>query len=251
MNTYETLKVNQDGNVLTIKINRIDHRNAINMQMVNDLSDVVKKADDAEELSVVVIRGRHDIFSSGIDLRDFTPEKQPDIYGFQKWEKMCELLNRLNKLTIAVVQGECNGGGFDLFLNCDFRIAEKKTIFRLDEIKMGFIPGMTTFRMAKYIGLGRAKKLILSCQPIPASTALEWGLVDAVCEPHELDEVIQKTVEDFLPLRPVPLLLARRLLGESFSESYEDFIGHYLAAQHRAINSEDFMKLVRESSSKD
>ncbi len=246
MKKYETLKVNQDGDVLTIKIDRTDQRNAINMQMVNDLSDIVKTADDAEEISVVIIRGSRNIFASGIDLCDFTPEKQLDIYGFQKWEKMCELLNRLKKLTIAVVQGECNGGGFDLFLNCDFRIAEKKTIFRLDEIKMGFIPGMTTFRMAKYIGLGRAKKLILSCQPITASTALDWGLVDTVCEPQDLEEVIQKTIKDFLPLRPISLVLARRLLGESFAESYEDFIGHYLAAQHRAINSEDFMRLVRE-----
>ena len=71
------------------------------------------------------------------------------------------------------------------------------------------------------------------------------NIVFEYCQTN-LEEVIQKTIKDFLPLRPISLVLARRLLGESFAESYEDFIGHYLAAQHRAINSEDFMRLVRE-----
>ena len=244
MHDYETLKVTQDGNLVTAFLHRPDSRNAIDMQMVNDLSDLIDTLEDASDVAVLVLRGSPDVFSSGIDLREFAARKRRDIYGLQKWERMCRELERLNKFTVAAVQGECTGGGFQLVLLCDARIAERQAVFRLNEVKLGFLPGMATFRLAKYVGLGRAKNLMLAGRSIGAKEALDWGILDRVCDQASFEETLTETVNDLLPFHPVALEMARRLLDESYATSYEDFLGHFLAAQHRAINSEAFDRLV-------
>ena len=244
MYDYETLRVTQEGNVVTAHLHRPESRNAINMRMVNELSSLIDTIEDANDVSVLVLRGSCDVFSCGIDLRDFAGHKKRDIYGLQKWERMCRELEKLNKFTVAAVQGECTGGGFQLMLLCDARIAERRASFCFNEVKLGFLPGMATFRLAKCIGLGRAKALILTARKIRAKEAYSWGLVSRVCDQASFETTLVQTVQDLLPFHPVALEMARRLLDESFATSYEDFLGHFLAAQHRAINSEAFDRLV-------
>ncbi|MFQ5790503.1 MAG: enoyl-CoA hydratase/isomerase family protein [Acidobacteriota bacterium] len=246
---YETLKVTQEGNVVTAFLHRPDSRNAINMRMVNDLRDLIDKVEDANDVAVLVLRGSPDVFTSGIDLREFGVHKRRDIYGLQKWERMCRDLERLNKFTIAAVQGECTGGGFQLVLLCDARIAERRAAFCLNEVKLGFLPGLATFRLAKYVGLGRAKNIMLTGRNISAKEALDWGILDRVCDQASFEDTLTETVDDLLSFHAVALEMARRLLDESYATSYEDFLGHFLAAQHRAINSEAFDRLVVKAAS--
>jgi enoyl-CoA hydratase/carnithine racemase len=250
MNSYKTLKVQKKGGVVTARLNRPDVRNAINMQMVDDLTHLMDAVEDAQDVAVIVLRGSADVFCSGIDFRDFKLDREPDIYGLQKWEKMCRRLEILNKFTVAAVQGDCIGGGFQLLLVCDSVIAEKKSVFCFNEVKLGFLPGMSTFRLAKYIGLGRAKNLILTARRLKAMEALNWGLIDQVCETVEFEETLSKTIENLLPFHPTALEMARRLLNECYDTSYENFIGHFLAAQHRAITSETFKILIKKSASR-
>lgn len=251
MKDYETLKVSKDGHIVTVALHRPHARNAISVQMLADLTDLMELLEDADDVAVVVLRGSDGTFCCGIDLRDFTPGKPPDIYGFNKWEKMCRRLERLNKITIAMVEGECVGGGLQLALVCDARIAERSASFQLNEVKLGFLPGLATFRLAKYIGLGRAKHIILTGKRLSAGEALELGLIDRIAEPGQLEQTLEAMIEEFMPFHPVSLELARRLLNESYATSYEDFVGHFLAAQHRAIRSEAFHELVLKAHEKD
>jgi enoyl-CoA hydratase/carnithine racemase len=145
---------------------------------------------------------------------------------------------------VAAVEGECTGGGFQLVLLCDARIAERKAIFQLNEVKLGFLPGMATFRLAKYIGLGRAKNIILTGRRLKAQEAFDWGILDRVCEKTEFESSLQEKIDSLLPFHPVALEMCRRLVNESYAADYENFLGHFLAAQHRAINSEAFRKLI-------
>ncbi len=244
MKQYKTLKVAKEGNVVTAGLYRPDSQNSINMQMVHDLSDLIDTVEDSTDVAVLVLRGSNGVFSSGIDLRDFSLEKPPDIYGLQKWEKMCRQLENLNKFTVAAVEGECTGGGFQLVLLCDARIAERKAIFQLHEVKLGFLPGMATFRLSKYIGLGRAKNIILTGRELRAEKAFDWGILDQVCEKTSFEQTLQETIDYLLPFHPVALEMSRRLINESYATDYENFLGHFLAAQHRAINSEAFRRLI-------
>lgn len=244
MRQYETLKTEKQGKVVVATLHRPDDKNAINMQMVNELADLMDRIEDLNDVSVLVLKGNEDAFSCGMDFHAFTPGKKTDVHGFNKWEKMCRQLERLNKFTVAAVLGECTGGGLQLLLTCDARIAGNRASFTLNEVKQGFLPGMATFRLAKFVGLGRAKDLVLTGRTLKAEEARDWGILDRVCEPAELDQAVKATVEDLLPLHPAALEMARRLLTECYENSYENFIGHFLAAQHRAINDEMFQKTL-------
>lgn len=243
-NTYETLSVTQQGAIATVALRRPESRNAINLRMVRELSRAIDAIDDAADVSVVVIRAEGPCFCSGIDLRDFSVEKPPDHYGLQQWEKVCRQLEGLNKFTVAAVQGECIGGGTQLVLLCDARIADRTARFQLNEVKLGFLPGMATFRLAKYVGIGRAKNLILTGRAVGADEAHAWGLLDTVCDEKDFAKVLQQTIDGLLPFHPEALEMSRRLIHESYACSYEDFLGHFLAAQHRCINSEAFHRLI-------
>lgn len=247
MFAYETLRVVQEGQVLTAYLHRPDAGNAISTQMVKDLSDLMDHVDEADDVSFFVLRGSPEIFSAGIDLRDFAIDKRREVYGLQRWEQMARQLESLNKFTIAVVEGECVGGGLQLVLLCDARIAARGAVLRLNEVRLGFLPGMATFRLAKYVGLGRAKNIVLTGRPLGADEAAQMGLLDTVVEDDALEDALNESIRQQQPFHPVALQTARRLLNESFAGDYEDFLGCFLAAQHRAINSESFGRLISET----
>jgi enoyl-CoA hydratase/carnithine racemase len=104
---------------------------------------------------------------------------------------------------------------------------------------------MATFRLAKYVGLGRAKRLIMQCPKIDADEALNLGLIDTVSA--DLDRALSDTVAAFGPLHTVAVHLARRLLNESFSVDFQNGLGHFLAAQHRAISQAAFLDNIKDN----
>ena len=239
---YETLRYDESGDIATITLSR-PGGNRISMRMVRELSRVCDHLEDASKTRVVVFRGDAGSFSEGIDFEDFDPEKPMDIHGFNKWEKCCTRLERLPMSTIALVDGPAVGGGLQIALVCDQRVATPRSTFQLPEVQMGFLPGMATFRFAKYVGLGHAKRILLTSPTLSAEEAATLGLIDRVDE--NLDTALGECIEALGPNHSVAVELTRRLLNESFHTSYENAIGHFLAAQHRAISQTAFLETLK------
>jgi len=241
MNTraLSTIQYKESGSVARVTL-LTPH---INMQMLRELAAVCDHLEAESEAKVVVFRGANGTFCKGIDFQEFRPDQPMDIHGFNKWEKFCVRVERLPKVTIAAMEGSVTGGGFQLALVCDSRIASPTASFQLNEVFLGFLPGMACFRLAKYIGLGRAKRLIMQCPVFDAHKAVSLGLVDDVF--YDLEEGINKTIEIFGPIHTVTIELSRRLLNESFGTHFEDAIGNFLAAQHRAITQTAFLETLK------
>lgn len=237
---YETIRLESAGRVATIVLERPKQRNAISVAMVEELEQALDQVEDCPDWDVLVLRGAGDMFSGGIDLRDFPADEKPDVRGFARWERVLRILERLPKITLAAVDGECAGGGLQLLLACDVRVATDRSFFHLHEARMGFLPGMATFRLAKFIGLGRARRMALTGRRVDADEAQRIGLIDHRCDAGDLDSAVLEAIDEFGPFRPEAIELIRRLLDESFEFSYEDFIGNFLAAQHRAAQTEAF-----------
>ena len=218
-----------------------------NMKMIQELTQICDYLEDESDCDIVVLKGQSDCFNKGLDFAEFQPQKTMDIHGFHKWEKICVRIERLPKVTIAVLQGDVIGGGFQLALCCDIRIAHPNTFFALPEVKMGFLPGMAVYRLAKQIGLGQAKRLILSGRTINGMAALEGKIVEIVTE--DLEQSLAEEIAVLQPVNTVAVQLARRLLNESFEDSFEDAIGHFLAAQQRAISQDCFHQTLAQKSS--
>jgi enoyl-CoA hydratase/carnithine racemase len=242
-----TLRLDRVGPVATVTLDRPDRGNAISMTMVRELEQLCHLLEDEAAERVLVLRGAGGTFCSGIDLLDFPPEAKPDIRGFSRWEKACRTIERLPMVTIAAIDGECAGGGLQLALTCDARVATERASFQLHEVRDGFLPGMGTFRLAKFIGLGRARFMAMTGRRVAAGEAFELGIVDRVCPAAGLDAAVGATIAAFGEIHRDAVELTRRLFDESFEIPYEDFLGCFLAAQHRAIQSEAFKALVREA----
>jgi enoyl-CoA hydratase len=237
--------------VATITLARPDARNAINVQMVTELQEVCEFLEDESDDDFVVIRGAGEHFSMGIDLRDFPVDDKPNVHGFNRWERVWRMVERLPKITLAVIDGECAGGGLQVAMACDVRVATDRATFRLHEVRDGFLPGMGTFRLAKFIGLGRARRMALTGRRMAADEALAAGLIDHLCAPAALDEAVAAAIAEFGTVDNVAVGLVRRLFDESFETAYEDFIGNFLAAQHRAIQSDTFRDGIRRAHARD
>jgi len=243
MRPLETLTYEESGEIATVTLSRRGHGNRINVRMVQDLGAVCDHLEDHSQAKIVVFRGAGKVFSDGVDFADFHPDRPIDIHGFNKWEKINVRLERLPKVTVALVDGAAVGGGFQLALIADVRIATSRATFSLPEVRMGFLPGMATYRLAKYVGLGHARRIMLSGEEVTAAKALELGLIDEIND--DLDAGLAACVESFGTVHPVTVQLARRLLNESFADSFENAIGHFLAAQHRAVTQTAFLETLK------
>lgn len=241
--SYTTLRYETVGDIATVQL----LQPYSDMKMVRELTQVCNHLEDENPASFVVLRGSNGTFNKGIDFQEFRPDQPMDIHGFNKWEKICVRLERLSKITIAILEGDVIGGGFQLALLADYRIARSTTTFQLPEVRQGFLPGMAVFRLAKIIGLGHAKRLILFSEEVDAQQAKNLGFIDEISE--NIEESIYSLVQKSQPVNHTTIQLAKRLLNESFHDSFEDAIGHFLAAQHRCISQKPFLRTLKKENS--
>jgi enoyl-CoA hydratase/carnithine racemase len=231
---HETIHYAEQEGVATLTLRRA----RIDVRQIKELERALDHVEDASSCSVLVIRGASD----GIDFVDFDPREPLDIHGFNKWEKLVTRVERLDRITVFAAEGPCIGGGFQLLLACDLRVATPAASFALPEVGQGFLPGMATWRLARYVGLGHAKRIVLTGQSVDAERGLGLGLLDAI-EPDG-DAAVAEALRLLGPRNVVAATLARRLLVESFDQQNEDALGNFLAAQARAIAQPAFARTV-------
>ena len=236
---YQTIRYEENGDVARITL----IQSHINMAMVRELTAVCDHLEDKSECKVVVLQGEDGRFCEGIDFAEFRPDQPMDIHGFNKWEKISARIERLPKAIIAILHGPAKGGGAQLALVADAVIASPNATIQFDEVHHGFLPGMATFRLAKVVGLGHAKRLIMQCPIIDTEEALRLGLISVVAE--DVEAALKQTIQSFGPIHNVAVTLARRLLNESFATEFENAIGNFLAAQHRAIHQTPFLETIK------
>lgn len=241
---FQTIKFSENNEIATITL----LEETSTMKMVKELTQACDYLEDESPCTVLVLQGSQTCFNRGLNFSEFQADQPMDIHGFHKWEKLCIRIERLRKITISILQGDVIGGGFQLALCTDVRIATPSVRLSLPEVKMGFLPGMSVFRLAKYIGLGHAKRLVLQGEVLRAEKAQELGIIDIITD--NPDNALQASVQRFQPIHPITVQLARRLLNESFHDSFEDAIGHFLAAQQRAISQDCFSETIKSKQEK-
>ena len=178
----------KQGHVGVVTMNRPEALNALNDQVLRDLDAVLTQAEEDAELYVLVVTGAGRSFVAGADIGQMSgfsavEGKAFGVYGNQVFAK----LENLSKPTIAAVNGFALGGGCELAMACDIRLASEKAKFGQPETGLGITPGFGgTQRLPRIVGAARAMELILTAKTISAAQAREIGLVSEVYPPEEL-----------------------------------------------------------------
>ncbi|MFN8581721.1 MAG: enoyl-CoA hydratase-related protein [Gemmatimonadaceae bacterium] len=174
--------------VLLLTLNRPDKRNALNRALRAALLDAIDEASRDRGVGAVIITGAGDkAFVAGADIGEFAERTVVDQSRVMQDRSVQDAIERLPKPVIAAINGYCLGGGLELAMACDVRLAALSATFGQPEINLGIIPGGGgTQRLPRLIGLGAALKLVLTGEPIPANEALRLGLVEEVLSSEEL-----------------------------------------------------------------
>src|SRR5690606_21582408 len=192
--SYETLLVRFDDGVATITINRPEKRNALNATVRRELVHALDTLKAGGDVRVLIITGAGDkAFVAGADVAEFAERTPLEQRAVMAGRSAIEELAAFPWPTIAMINGYALGGGCELALACDLRVAARSARLGQPEIKLGLIPGGGgTQRLPRLVGLGAAMRLVLTGEPIDAEEAARIGLVDMVVEDAEL---VQRTQE--------------------------------------------------------
>jgi enoyl-CoA hydratase len=209
--SYETLLLERRDRVAIITINRPEKRNALNIQTREEGAAVLEELRGDDSVGVVVITGAGDkAFIAGADIAEFagrTATMQRDV---MTGRSLFTAMDTFPKPIIAMINGYCLGGGCELALACDIRIASEKASFGQPEINLGIIPGGGgTQRLTRLVGEGRAMELILTGEIIDARTAFSIGLVNHVVPADQLEVKTMELANRIAEKGPVAVRLAK------------------------------------------
>ena len=208
---YETILVERRGRVAIVTINRPDKRNALNIQTRAEGAATLEELRTDDNVRVVVLTGAGDkAFIAGADIAEFAQRT-----ALQQREVMLDrsLFNAIDgfpKPIIAMINGYCLGGGCEVALACDIRIASDQASFGQPEINLGIIPGGGgTQRLTRLVGEGKAMEMILTGEIIDARTAFAIGLVNQVFPADQLETKTMETANRIAEKSPIALRLAK------------------------------------------
>jgi enoyl-CoA hydratase len=206
---------NDDG-IAVITVNRPKALNALNSATLNELKAAVQAAGEDAAVRVIIITGAGEkAFVAGADIaemRELSPLEGRNMTMLG--QKIFAIIETLDKPVIAAVNGYALGGGCELAMACDIRVASTGARFGQPEVNLGIIPGFAgTQRLARLIGKGRAKYYIFTGNMMTAAEAYDLGLVDKVVEPAELMATCRDIAQTIIGKAPVAVMMAKKAVN--------------------------------------
>jgi len=246
MATEEVVLKRIDGHVATLTINRPDKLNALNIEtrgrMVRELDELAKN----DDVRVLVITGAGDkAFIAGADISEFEGRSPVDQYRVMTDSSVFLAVDRFPKPTIAAINGFCLGGGCELAMACDIRIASEKAKLGQPEINLGLLPGGGgTQRLPRLVGMGAAFKLLYTGDFIRADEALRIGLVDEVVPAGDVAARAEELAETIAAKSPVALRLIKQAVRTSMRTPLDEGLSQEVSLFALAFASEDMKEGV-------
>lgn len=217
MEEYKNIIYEKRGGIAFITINRPHVRNALNTETREELKKALTKAGEDDEVRVVVIKGAGEHFCAGADVREFMELSAAEMDSWiRKWglNTITSIITSMRKPVIAAVDGYCLGGGCEMAMACDITIATERAKFGQTELRVGLIPGGGgTQRLARLVGLKKAKELVLTAAIIDAKEAERIGLVNRVVPPEKLEEAVEDICKRIMRNSPILIGFAKEALN--------------------------------------
>ena len=240
MAEYETILTSVEENVGTIIINRPEVRNALSTQVLGDIRGALAEFRHDDEVGVVVFTGAGDrAFAAGADINELRERTFLDALA-SLMQAVYDEIEDYEKPTIAAVNGLALGGGCELAMACDIRIASENARFGQPEVNLSIIPGAGgTQRLARLVGKGKATEMILTGEIIGAEEAHRVGLVTRVISSDELVDAVRETARSIMSKGPLAIRLAKLAIRTGFETDLKTGLVVERLAQAVLFTSED------------
>jgi enoyl-CoA hydratase/carnithine racemase len=234
----DAVLLRRDGRIAEIVLNRPAVLNAMNLAWVEALGRAAREIAADDGVDVVVVRGEGRAFCAGLDLGMMGESGMPPEF-YPQQEAAFTALEGLDRLVIAQIHGYCLGGGLQLAIACDLRIASDDAVFALPAAQEGLFPGMAVWRLPRLIGLGRAMRLAVSGEQVSTAEALEMGLVDYVCPAEQFADAARAIVVRYLAVPQTAARATKHLMRTAFERDFATVYRDSLPLLQRCLASPD------------
>jgi enoyl-CoA hydratase/carnithine racemase len=230
------VRLELEGPLARIVLDRPQKRNALSTHMLTELDDRLSAVADTSEVRVVIVEGAGTVFCAGADTVEFGDLSSETIRG--RWTRLGQrvfaTLAALPQTTIASMKGSAFGGGLELALHCDFRVASTGTGIGLPEATLGTTPGWSGLsRVLGIAGPAAARILAMTCRTLGADDALRLGIVDFIAQDDDVEACIRQLVDDVLHTTPIAQSILKQALAQpnlgGLSPVVDSLAGAYLA----------------------
>lgn len=238
--TYEHIRLEVADRLATLTIDRPDVRNAIDRRTADEMNDALAAIRGRDDVAALVITGGGErVFVSGADIKDLkTRTYRSGLEGCNN--ALFEAIENLDRPVVAAINGHALGGGLELALACDLRVAVDDARFGFPEVGLGIMPGAGgTQRLPRVVGVGRAKEMILTGDLIDAAEAHRIGLVNRVVPRAEFPAAVRALTDRLLTRGPMALRLAKLALNMAANTSAAAGYQFEILAQSVLFETED------------
>lgn len=227
------IEQNEDGSIVTIKMNRLSKKNAMNYDLMVGLEKAIDQI-ERTNARVVIITGGDEFFSSGIDLKFLTGQEKdaegvvPDLkiprnfryFANTYLHSIFTKIAKMEKPVIAKINGFCFGMAFELALACDFRFCTESALFHMLETKLGMNPDVGgTIRLTRLVGIPNTKDIILTGRKFDGNEAYRLGIVNRVVKTRdELDSIIKMYTDELIDSAPLAVGLSKKLIDDCYGK---------------------------------
>lgn len=242
MNLGQFIQITREESVAILTIARATAANALSIQMLDEMNKVLDEVEFDASIRVVIVTGEGDkAFCAGADLKERKDMNEEQVR--QTLAYIGQTVNRfdmLSKPVIAAINGVAFGGGLELALACDLRLASTTAKVGLTETSLGIIPGAGgTQRLPRLIGMGKAKELIYTARRISAKEAQQYGIVEYSCEPDELMEKAKKLAHEMAINAPLSIIQAKEAINLGMQTDIRTGLKIENLAYNNLLNTED------------
>ena len=234
----ETMRCEVVGALGRLRLNRPQALNAANWQWVKDLVTATEYLAAHPEAHVVIVSGEGRAFCSGLDVKELAAGALTPNW-FDTWEIGVSNLERLDAITIAAIQGYCLGGGLQVVLACDLRVAATDAVLSIPAVREGVVAALGPMRLARQIGAARAKRLCLLGHRCSAEESAALDLVDEVVELSALEARVRELADELLAIPFTALKETKRQINRAFDADIATLHTEMVAAQEECLRSPD------------
>jgi enoyl-CoA hydratase len=224
MNEYKNIRLKYEENIATLTFNRPDVLNALNTETLTETLDALQELGKNHEVRILILTGAGKAFVAGADISEISSKTPEDARRYSELgHTLVNTIQHMDKPVIAAINGYALGGGTEIALGCDIRLASENARFGLPETTVGVIPGWGgTQRAARLIGTALAKELIFTGEIISAQHALKIGLINRVVPHESLMDVTMDMARKISQQGQIALSHAKRVINEGVDKPFQE-----------------------------